>query len=295
MWPAAVPLTSRAGVAPLLRPQTRSTRGDRYRDLARPALPAGRHLRRHRHQLLAVLRGGRGRRAVPVRRRGRRAARRAQRGRRLLLARLPAARRAPGSATASGCTGRGTRPAASAATPASCCSTRTPRRSTAAWTGIPPASPTTSRPGDPASRNDQDSAPHVPKARGRQPVLRLGRRPPARHTAARVGDLRAARQGVHGQPPGHPRAAARHLRRPRPPGRRRLPARPSASPPSSCCRSTSSSTTPGWSSGACATTGATTPSGSSPPTTSTPAPAATAPRSPSSRRWCGRSTRPASR
>ena len=75
------------------------------------------------------------RRAVPVRpprarRRHRHAVRgahRPDRGRRLLLARLPARRRGPASATATACTGRGTRPTGSGATRPSCCSTRTPR------------------------------------------------------------------------------------------------------------------------------------------------------------------------
>ena len=74
-----------------------------------------------------------------------------------------------------------------------------------------------------------------------QPVLRLGQRPSARRPAARDGHLRDARQGLHRPPPGRPRAAARHLRRPGPPRRHRAPHSRSASPPSSCCRCTSSS------------------------------------------------------
>ena len=37
----------------------------------------------------------------------------------------------------------------------------------------------------------------VPKSRRRQPVLRLGRRPPPAHPVPRDGDLRGARQGPH--------------------------------------------------------------------------------------------------
>ena len=53
----------------------------------------------------------------------------------LRLARLPARASAPASATATACTARTTRRTATAATRASCCSTPTPRRSTARSTG----------------------------------------------------------------------------------------------------------------------------------------------------------------
>ena len=68
--------------------------------------------------------------------------------------------------------------------------------------------------------------------------------------------------------PGRARGAARHLRRPGPPGGDRPPAATSGSRRSSCCRCTSSSTTRSWSRAACATTGATTRSATSPRTTS---------------------------
>ena len=58
---------------------------------------------------------------------------------------------------------------------------------------------------------------------GRRPVVRLGRRPPAGHPLARVGDLRGARQGHVNAPPGRARAAARHLRRAGAPRRDRAP------------------------------------------------------------------------
>ena len=84
---------------------------------------------------------------------------------------------------------------ASAATRPSCCSTRTPRRSTGtvdwdqALFGY--------RFGDPTRRNDDDSrAAHAQVGR-HQPVLRLGRRPAAAHAVPRDGHLRGARQGPH--------------------------------------------------------------------------------------------------
>ena len=52
-----------------------------------------------------------------------------------------------------------------------------------------------------------------------EPVLRLGRRPPAAHAVARDGHLRGAREGLHRPPPRRARGAARHLRRPRAPRR----------------------------------------------------------------------------
>ena len=133
----------------------RSPLSGRHGDLARHAVPARRDLRRRRHQLRAVLRGRRARRAVPVRRRRRRAAGRPAGGRRLRLARLPAAGR-PGPALRL----PGARPVrpgerVSAATRPSCCSTPTPRRSRARSTGTSRCSPTGSTTAN--ARNDADS------------------------------------------------------------------------------------------------------------------------------------------
>ena len=71
------------------------------------------------------------------------------------LARLPARRRSPGSATATACTARTTPSRASAATRPSCCSTPTPRRSTGQidWD----ESLFSYRFDDPNGRNDADS------------------------------------------------------------------------------------------------------------------------------------------
>ena len=71
---------------------------------------------------------------------------------------------------------------------------------------------------DPDSTNDDDSARAHAARRGDQPVLRLGGRPPPQHPLQREPHLRGARQGAHPAAPGHPRGAARHLRRPRAPG-----------------------------------------------------------------------------
>ena len=65
--------------------------------------------------------------------------------------------------------------------------------------------------GDPDSRNDDDSAASMPKSVGDQPVLRLGRRPPAAARVRRHRHLRGARQGPDRDAPGHsrPQSAAR--------------------------------------------------------------------------------------
>ena len=109
-----------------------------------------------------------------------------------------------------------------------------------------------------------DSRPRPPVDRV-ESLVRLGQRPPSRDPHARDGDLRAARQGIHGPPSRRTGARAGDLRRAGPSGGRGVPRRASASPPSSCSRSTSSSTTPISWSGVCGTTGATTRSASSLP------------------------------
>ncbi len=75
--------------------------------------------------------------------------------------------------------------------------------------------------GDPDSRNDDDSAPRMPKSVVINPYLRLGQRPPARPRVRRHRHLRDPRQGTDPAAPGHPRTDARHLRRHRPPGHHR--------------------------------------------------------------------------
>ena len=63
------------------------------------------------------------------------------------------------------------------------------------------------------------------EVRRRQPVLRLGRGPPAEDALQQDGHLRGPRQGPDDDQPAHPRGAARHLRRRRPPGDDRVPHR----------------------------------------------------------------------
>ena len=62
--------------------------------------------------------------------------------------------------------------------------------------------------------------------RRREPVLRLGGRPPARLSVQRERHLRGARQGAHPPAPGRARGAARHLRRSRAPRGGRAPPAP---------------------------------------------------------------------
>ena len=141
----------------------RSTRSvvERAPPVARPPVPARRHLRRRRHQLRHLLGGGRGRRALPVRRRHGGARSPLTEPDRALLPRLPARRAARASATATGSTGRGIRPAACAATRPSSCSTRTPRPST----GRAVASVALLAPAPrPDERRTTDSAPFMPRS-----------------------------------------------------------------------------------------------------------------------------------
>ena len=143
------------------------------------------------------------------------------------------------SATATACTAPGRPIRGSGATRTSCCSIRTPRRSRACGTGTRRSFPITST--SPRTRRTISTARRsVPKCVVDQPVLRLGQRSPAEHAVAQDGRLRDARQGVHQAAPGHPRGAARHLRRHGASGRRSSTCSGSASPRSSCCRCTSS-------------------------------------------------------
>ena len=156
-------------------------------------LPARGHVRRHRHQLRDLQRGGREGRAVPLRRRR-------QRGARSGCPRwtptsgtpsCPAS--SPASATASACTARTTRRRACAATRTSCCSTPTPRPSTAQidWDQSvlrlrlrrPRSATTTTR------RRTCRSPSSI------NPYFDWGVRPPAEDAVQQVGHLRGPRQG----------------------------------------------------------------------------------------------------
>ena len=140
--------------------------------------------------------------------------------------------------------------------------------------------------------NDLDSGPHMPKGVVTSPYFDWAHDRPPRTPWNETVVYEVHVKGFTQRHPGHPRGAARHLRRARAPGRARVPRRRSGSPRWSCCRCTSSSRTPTWSSAGCATTGATTRSASSRRTTATAPPARPAARCRSSSRWSRRCTRP---
>ena len=264
------------------RPVRRSGKSIGYRARAPMRLwpgspvPARRDLRRHRHELLGLLRGGRAGRAVPVRRRRRRDARRPARGaRRSCWHGYAARRRARASATASGprpvgrpTQGQRCNPAKLLLDPYAKAIDGEVR------VGRGGASPTAST--TPTARRTTPTARRSCRVGRRQPVLRLGRRPPAAHAVARDG--RSTRPTSRASPQRHPDvpeelrgtyAGLAHPAGDRPPARARrhrgraaagAPVRPR--PPPARAR-------------ACATTGATTRSASSRRTTTTP-PAASA-------------------
>ena len=182
-------------------------------------------------ELRAVGRRGSCRRGVPARRR-RRDPLPADRAHLPRLARLPARRAVRGSATASASTGRGTRARARASTRRSCCSTRTPGRSTASC-ATTPAVYGHDAASDDSVRDDTDSAPLRPALAwsSATPSTGAGRPPPATPWADTViYELHV--RGFTRQHPGVPEelrgtyaglahpAAIEHLRRPRRHGRR---------------------------------------------------------------------------
>ena len=239
--------------------------------------PLGRDVGRGGHELLALLRARRARRAVPVRRARRRGAGRARGPHRPQLALLPPRRRpwpalrlprlrplrprarpslqpreAPDRPLREG--DRGPDPLARGERAAVRPRRRQPgRRPRARRRGL--------RAGDAALRRDR-------------PPLRLAGRPAAAALVERDGDLRDARQGHHDA---CTPACARTCAAPTPASRatRWSPTcASSASPPSSCCRSTTSPTSSSSSSAGSPTTGATARSATSRRTRSTPRPAA---------------------
>ena len=268
--PAATP----DGGAPPLLGATTVGNERRHATLARRRVPPRRHLRRLRHQLLGVLRGCHAHRPVPVRPRRPRGHHRtppgdprpAHRGRRLLLARLPPGRRARYPVRVPRARPLGPRRRACGATRASCCSTPTPRPSTAPSTGPRRASRTGS-----ASRSAATTTTRPATSPRRSSTTRTSTgattgRPPSRCTRPSSTSC-TSRASPPATPTCRPSCAAPTPGSPTPPSS--STSSTSASPPSSCSRSTSSSTTPTWSTAACATTGATTPSATSPRTTST--------------------------
>ena len=188
----------------------------------------------------------------------------AARGRRLRLARLPARRRARPALRLPGARPVRPRARASGATRPSCCSTPTPRRSTAASTGTSRCSATTSATRTAATTTTR--APHMPSRVVINPFFDWGDDRPPRTPYARDGHLRGARQGPHRRlHPDIPEEHARHLRRRRAPGDHRAPHsarrhrdRADAGAPVRPRHAPARAR-------ACATTGATTPSASSRP------------------------------
>ena len=184
-------------------------------DLARQGLPARRHVRRQRDQLRPVQRGGRPRRAVPVRRRPTRRHHRdpdrAHRGRRLRLALLPppgaagTALRLPRARPVGPREGPALQPQQAAARPL--------REGDGRRDRLGPVAVRLQlrRPGLAQRRRLRGA--HDAR-RGDQPVLRLGGRPAPRHPLQRVGHLRGTRQGPDPAAPRGARGAPRDVRRP---------------------------------------------------------------------------------
>ena len=184
------------------------------------AYPARRHLRRLRHQLRAVQRGRRARRAVPVRRRRHRDPAHAARGRRLRLARLPARRRARPALRLP--RARTVRPRSRTALQPEQAAARPVRQGDRRHLRVGPVAVRLRlrRPGQPQRRRLGGQHAEVG---GDQPVLRLGHRPAAAARVRRLDHLRGARQGPDRDAPRHPGAQPRHLRRDRAPGDHRAP------------------------------------------------------------------------
>ena len=165
--------------------------------------------------------GGAGR-ALPVRRARQRDADRAARGHRLLLARLPAQRRCPASATATASTARGTRSTGTAAIPAKLLLDPYAKaiEGEVQWNeAVFPY-----HFDDPeGSRNDLDSAPFMPKCVVINPFFDWGNDRPPRIPMHETVIYEVHVKGFTKRHPEHPRGAARHLRRPRPSGGDRPP------------------------------------------------------------------------
>ena len=109
-----------------------------------------------------------------------------------------------------------------AATRTSCCSTRTPKQSTARSSGTRPSTPTTWPAGTTPSATTRTRRPTCRRRSSPTAMFDWGRRPAAPHPVARDDRLRDPRQGPDRHPPGHSARAAGHLCRPGPPGHDRL-------------------------------------------------------------------------
>ena len=182
-------------------------------------------------ELRPLLRGGRAGRALPDRRRRHRDPRRPDRGRRLRLARLPARRSSPASATASGCTARTTPQRGHRCNPNKLLLDPYAKAIEGQIDGD--QSLFSYDFDDPKKRNTDDSLGNTMIVGRHQPVLRLGQRPAAAARVPRDGHLRGARQGPDDDPPRRARGDPRHLRRRSRTRRSSSTSRRSASPRSS--------------------------------------------------------------
>ncbi len=176
--------------------------------MAGQGLSAGSLLRRLRHQLRGVLRGGRAGRALPLRHRGRRNPGRDARGRRLRLALLPAEHRTRPVLRLPGA--RPPRPGPGAAMQPEQAASRPLRQGHRRPLRLGPVAVRLQ-----LRRARQSQRRRLGRAdaevRRDQPVLRLGGRPPAAARVRRQRDLRGARQGAHRAASGHPGGPARNL------------------------------------------------------------------------------------
>ena len=183
--------------------------------------PLGATYRRRRHQLLAVQRGGPAGAAVPVRRRRLGAPDQPRRGRRLLLARLPAQRRARSALRLPD--PRRWAPELGLRSNPKKLADRPVRQGHRGHRRLGPALlPVQLRRRAVAQRRRQralssrGASSTTPTSTGATTVR-------SNVPAPRDDRLRGPRQGVHRHPPQHPEELARHLCRPGPPGGHRLP------------------------------------------------------------------------
>ena len=256
--------------------------------------PLGRRLRRRRDELLVVLRGRRGGRALPVRRRRGASSGSGHRGsRRLLLARLPAERvaraalRLPGARAV----GRRTRPALqpgqAAPRPLREGDRRPGRLETRPASRTPSATTT--------CRNDDDSA---ASCRSRWSTTRTSTGATTGLPTSRCTSRSSTRCTSRASPPAHPgipAGTAGHLRRPGAPRRHRLPHRPRRHRRRAAARPSVRPRRPPGRAGAAELLGLQLDRLPRPAQRVRRQPASGASRSPSSRRWSGPCTRPASR
>ena len=192
-------------------------------DLARAGVSVGRDVRRLRNELLAVQRGGRACRTVPVRCGRHRDAGYPARDGRLCLALLPAVRAAGAAVWVP--RARAVRPRTRAALQPGEAVARPVReggrRRSRLEPGVVLLPARLSGRGRRSERHrDHGLRTAHGQGRGHQPVLRLERRGPAPHVVPRHRHLRGPRQGADRAAPGPAGRDSRHVRRSRAPGHR---------------------------------------------------------------------------